>query len=125
MAALRWGHGLLPEPGQLTGFRHVLVTVPPGPDGLDPVLQQLAPLLDRQALAWVGLLSTTGVYGDTGGAWVDETSPLRAGLPRSQARVRSEAGWRNLGVPLQIFRLPAIYGPAAAPSKACARVAAA
>jgi nucleoside-diphosphate-sugar epimerase len=109
------GSGLLPEPEQLSGFRHVLITVPPGSDGLDPVLTQLAPRLQRDSLAWVGLLSTTGVYGDTGGAWVDEASPLAASLPRSQARVRSEAGWRALDLPLQIFRLPAIYGPGRSP----------
>ena len=64
---------------------------------------------------WIGYLSTNGVYGDHGGAWVDEGSALRAASPRAVARVAAEYGWRALGdeanIPVVIFRLPGIYGP--------------
>ncbi|MCT0224254.1 SDR family oxidoreductase [Synechococcus sp. CS-1328] len=107
--------GVVPSRTDLEGVSHVLSTVPPGRDGRDPVLDQLGPLLRTLPLQWLGVLSTTGVYGDTAGAWVDETAPLRPSLERSRARVTSETGWRALGLPLQIFRLPAIYGPGRSP----------
>ncbi|WP_231605475.1 SDR family oxidoreductase [Synechococcus sp. CBW1006] len=107
--------GIVPGRTDLEGFSHVLTTVPPGRDGRDPVLDLLGPLLRSLPLQWLGVLSTTGVYGDTAGAWVDETAPLQPSLERSRARVASEAGWRALGLPLQIFRLPAIYGPGRSP----------
>jgi nucleoside-diphosphate-sugar epimerase len=59
----------------------------------------------------VGYLSTTGVYGDTGGAWVDETSPPRPLLPRSRERLACEQAWHRTGLPVQLLRLPGIYGP--------------
>ncbi|NWG45986.1 MAG: NAD-dependent epimerase/dehydratase family protein, partial [Alphaproteobacteria bacterium] len=66
-------------------------------------------------LVWVGYLSTTGVYGDRGGEWVDEESPLAPTTERGARRVEAEAGWRALaeahGLPLHIFRLAGIYGP--------------
>ena len=107
--------GLLPEPAALAGTTHVLVTTPPDGEGHDPCLRQLAPLLQQLPLQWLGYLSTTGVYGDTGGAWVDETAPLRASSRRSQARVAAEQGWLASGLPVQLFRLPAIYGPGRCP----------
>ena len=85
------------------------------------------PALDRHAddiaaipgLAWLGYLSTTGVYGDRAGGWVDENSELRPSGPRGQRRVAAEAGWQGLwrrrGVPVHIFRLAAIYGPGRSP----------
>jgi nucleoside-diphosphate-sugar epimerase len=85
---------------------HLLVSVPPDTDG-DPVLRRF-PFLH---VGWVGYLSTTGVYGDTGGAWVDETAPLRPSGERQRARVAAEAAWRATGLPLHIFRLAGIYGP--------------
>lgn len=103
--------GVLPAAAALAGVSHVLVTIPPGSDGRDPVLECLGPLLRQLAPAWVGYLSTTGVYGDTGGAWVDETSPTRPLLPRSQQRLACEQAWRHSGLPVQLLRLPAIYGP--------------
>ncbi len=102
---------VLPSPEDLDGITHVLVTIPPDPRGRDPVLESLAPLLRQLAPAWVGYLSTTGVYGDTGGAWVDETSPTRPLLERSRARLACEEAWRRSGLPVQLLRLPAIYGP--------------
>jgi nucleoside-diphosphate-sugar epimerase len=105
---------LRPDPASLEGISHVLVTAPPDSDGHDPCLQ-LLPLLRTLPLRWLGYLSTTGVYGDTGGAWVDETAPLRACSRRSQARVGAERNWLVSGLPVQIFRLPAIYGPGRCP----------
>jgi len=91
---------------------HVLSSVPPRPTG-DPVLNSCAALL-RDA-RWLGYLSTTGVYGDTGGAWVDETAPTHPQLPRSVARLAAERAWQALGLDagaiVDIFRLPGIYGP--------------
>jgi nucleoside-diphosphate-sugar epimerase len=107
--------GVLPSPAELEGTSAVLVTIPPHGRGQDPVLECLADRLQQLAPHWIGYLSTTGVYGDTGGAWVDETSPVAPGLPRSQARLACEQAWRNLGAPLQVFRLPAIYGPGRSP----------
>jgi len=103
--------GVLPSQADLAGVSHVLVTIPPDAGGRDPVLESLGPLLHRLAPAWVGYLSTTGVYGDTGGAWVDETSPTRPLLERSLARMACEQAWRRSGLPVQLLRLPAIYGP--------------
>jgi nucleoside-diphosphate-sugar epimerase len=82
---------------------HVLSSVPPG-DG-DPVLDRYGALLtERHRL---GYLSSTGVYGDTGGAWVDESAPTGTG--RRSARTEADARWLALGA--RVFRLPGIYGP--------------
>jgi nucleoside-diphosphate-sugar epimerase len=94
---------------------HVLVSVPPGAAG-DPVLMQYAnELACAPNLAWIGYLSTVGVYGDRAGAWVDETTQPQPLSRRSQERLCAEYGWLDLthknGVPVQIFRLPGIYGP--------------
>ena len=85
---------------------HVLCTIAPGRTG-DPALRVCAPLL-RQA-RWLGYLSTTGVYGDHAGGWVDETTPANPGQPRSLSRLAAERGWQAIGATL--FRLPGIYGP--------------
>lgn len=96
---------------------HVLISA--GPDaGGDPVLA-----LMRQAfidcapnLEWVGYLSTTGVYGDHEGGWVDETTPLAPSTRRGQLRQEAEAAWQAIpGLPLHIFRLAGIYGPGRGP----------
>jgi len=105
----------LPEPSELAGVSHVLVSAPPDGGPGDPSLRCLAPLLADLPLAWVGYLSTTGVYGCTGGAWVDETAPPRPRAGRSQARLEAEEAWRASGLPVQILRLPAIYGPGRSP----------
>ena len=93
---------------------HVLQSMAPGPEG-DPVLARHAADLAAAPLAWVGYLSTTGVYGDHQGGWVDETTPLTPATARGQARVEAEAGWQALGLPLHIFRLAGIYGPGRGP----------
>ena len=110
--------GLRPDPGTLSGVSHVLVTVPPQADGQDPCLRELGSLLQDLPLQWLGYLSTTGVYGDTGGAWVDETAAPRPGAARSRARLAAESAWLTSGLPVQIFRLPAIYGPGRSPFQA-------
>ena len=115
---LQWHHFDPAEGQTLTlpeGLSHVLITIPPDSEGLDPVLSHLLAPLRERPLQWVGYLSTTGVYGDTHGAWVEEASPTEPGLARSQARLRCEQAWLNAGLPLQSFRLPAIYGPGRSP----------
>jgi nucleoside-diphosphate-sugar epimerase len=99
----------------LHGVTHVLSSVPPDADG-DPVLDHHgADLLTAEDIEWAGYLSTTGVYGDTGGGEVDEESPLNPGAERSVRRALAEEGWRLLwerhGIPTHIFRLAGIYGP--------------
>jgi nucleoside-diphosphate-sugar epimerase len=83
---------------------HVLSSVPPG-DG-DPVLAHFGEALSRFD-RWLGYLSSTGVYGDTAGAWVDETAPTGTG--RRASRAAADAAWLDLGA--RVFRLPGIYGP--------------
>jgi len=84
----------------------LLVSVPPDDQG-DPFARQLAHLPPR--LRWIGYLSTTGVYGDTGGAWVDETAAPNPSNARGRRRLLAEGQWRAFGA--QVFRLPGIYGP--------------
>ena len=94
---------------------HLLTSVAPGEAG-DPVLAgHSAALTAADHLEWVGYLSTTGVYGDHKGGWVDESAPLTPATKRGQARVLAEAGWQDLGLPLHIFRLAGIYGPGRGP----------
>lgn len=88
----------------LAGASHVLSSVPPGEAG-DPVLARYGDLLSRSG--WLGYLSSTGVYGDTAGAWVDEASPVGTG--RRGARAEADARWLAMGA--RVFRLPGIYGP--------------
>ena len=83
---------------------HVLSSVPPGGDGTDPVLDTYGDALGGKQLHY---LSSTGVYGDTGGAWVDESAPIGTG--RRTARAEADDRWLELGA--RIFRLPGIYGP--------------
>jgi len=93
----------------------LLVSIPPGREG-DPLPGRLAPLIAAAArLRWIGYLSTVGVYGDHGGAWIDETTLARPLSARSRARLTAEATWLALGEwaskPVIVFRLPGIYGP--------------
>jgi nucleoside-diphosphate-sugar epimerase len=99
----------------LNGVTHLLVSVPPDAAG-DPVFAQHGgDIATLAGLSWLGYLSTTGVYGDRGGGWVDETAQLRPTGERGRRRVSAEEGWLGLwhdrGVPVHIFRLAAIYGP--------------
>ena len=94
---------------------HLLTSVAPGPAG-DPVLAEASDALRAaQHIEWAGYLSTTGVYGDHGGDWVDETAPLTPATKRGKARVDAEAAWAALDLPLHIFRLAGIYGPGRGP----------
>lgn len=99
----------------LRGATHLLVSIPPDAAG-DPALRlHHADLGAARHLKWIGYFSTVGVYGDFGGAWVDETAPTRPTSPRSQWRVEAEQQWRDYaearGLPLLILRLAGIYGP--------------
>lgn len=87
----------------LSDASHVLSSVPPSADG-DPVL---AAYSDALAGKWLGYLSSTGVYGDTYGAWVDESAPTGTG--RRTARSEADAQWLAMGA--RVLRLPGIYGP--------------
>jgi nucleoside-diphosphate-sugar epimerase len=84
--------------------------VPPDEAG-DPVLGRHAGDLAQLAPDWVGYLSTTGVYGDRAGGWVDETAALAPVGERGRRRIAAEAGWHALGLKLHVFRLAGIYGP--------------
>ncbi|RJL10283.1 SDR family oxidoreductase [Paracoccus siganidrum] len=96
----------------------ILVSVAPDASG-DPVLAAFAEDIGRAAPRWLGYLSTTGIYGDRQGGWVDEDSPLDPSTRRGQARVAAEAAWQALAeardLPLHIFRLAGIYGPGRGP----------
>ena len=89
------------------GASHILSSVPPVA-GVDPVLARYARLLAAAPAQWVGYLSSSGVYGDTGGAWVDETASLGG---RRSDRIAADRAWQALRSDVRIFRLPGIYGP--------------
>ena len=103
--------GHLPDSGALKEVTHLLSTIPPDQDGVDPVLSTLLPTLKRMPLQWVGYLSTTGVYGDRNGEWVSENDKPDPILERSRRRLDCEHSWQASGLPVQILRLPGIYGP--------------
>jgi nucleoside-diphosphate-sugar epimerase len=88
----------------LADSSHVLSSVPPSGEGADPVLERYGMAL---AGRWLGYLSSTGVYGDTAGAWVDETAAVGGG--RRSARADADRDWQTRGA--RVFRLPGIYGP--------------
>ena len=95
----------------------LLISTPPDAGG-DPVLSAYRDKIAEVAprLRWVGYLSTTGVYGDHDGAWVDETTPLAPTTQRGKRRAAAEAEWQAIaGLPLHIFRLAGIYGPGRGP----------
>ncbi|MBD3676979.1 MAG: SDR family oxidoreductase [Rhodobacteraceae bacterium] len=106
--------------GALAEASHLLISAAPGAEG-DPVLaasrDQIAAAAPK--IEWAGYLSTTGVYGDHDGGWVDEETPLTPSTRRGKLRVEAEAAWRDLsneiGLPLHIFRLAGIYGPGRGP----------
>ena len=109
------GRPLADPAAALAGTTHLLSSVPPDAGG-DPVIDHHADdIAALGSLDWVGYLSTTGVYGDRQGGWVDESSPLEPTGERGRRRQRAEAAWldlwRNYGLPVHIFRLAGIYGP--------------
>ncbi|MEO1789518.1 MAG: SDR family oxidoreductase [Pseudomonadota bacterium] len=110
------GTDLTPALAQAT---HILISAGPGPDG-DPVLNAARDqIATAPNIQWLGYLSTTGVYGDHQGGWVDEATPLTPSTKRGQLRVEAEAAWQSLAqdanLPLHIFRLAGIYGPGRGP----------
>jgi len=109
--AIVWPGAPLP----LGEVSHVLTSVSPGATG-DPVLAAHGVEMSAaKHLEWVGYLSTTGVYGDHQGGWVDEETPLVPSTERGLARKDAEAAWAALNLPLHIFRLAGIYGPGRGP----------
>ena len=98
----------------LANTTHLLVSIPPG--DADPVLAHFSAVIRAApALRWIGTLSTVGVYGNYGGAWVSERTTPHPTSPRALQRLAAEKAWGELaaecGVPLAIFRLAGIYGP--------------
>ena len=95
---------------------HIVSSVPPDANG-DPVLRKCGAELAKRALhfKWVAYLSTTGVYGDHDGGWVDETTPLMPNTERGHRRQATETAWLQLhgehALPVHLFRLAGIYGP--------------
>ena len=104
-------NNIVPNTKIFDGVTHILSCIPPDKDGKDPVLKSLKNTLKKLSLEWVGYLSTTGVYGNTEGAWVSEINQTNPFQQRSQKRLNCEKEWIESGLPVQIFRLPGIYGP--------------
>jgi nucleoside-diphosphate-sugar epimerase len=103
--------------GALDEATHLLCSIAPAGPG-DPVLARHRDAIAAAAprLDWAGYLSTTGVYGDHQGRWVDEQTPLAPSTERGKRRVAAEAEWQAIpGLPLHIFRLAGIYGPGRGP----------
>lgn len=101
---------------EISDVTHLIVSIPPDETGADPGLTYSEPIEQwTNKLEWMGYLSTVGVYGDHGGAWVDETTECRPVSKRSTMRVAAEKKWLKLGrkvhVPTAILRLSGIYGP--------------
>lgn len=108
---LVWPSDLTPALSRAT---HILASAAPDAAG-DPFLQLAAEALRAARPVWVGYLSTTAVYGDHQGGWVDETTPVNPGSVRARQRVLAEAQWLETGLPVHIFRLAGIYGPGRGP----------
>jgi len=97
---------------------HILASAAPTETG-DPFLNEMGELVHAARPKWVGYLSTTGVYGDHGGGWVDEDTPLNPSTKRGRLRVLTERQWfvtgREANWPVHVFRLAGIYGPGRGP----------
>lgn len=110
-----WPADLAPH---LAAATHILIGAAPGPQG-DPFLAAAGDDLAKARAGWIGYLSSTGVYGDHAGAWVDETTPPNAPEGHRDRRLMAERDWQALaagdGLPLHIFRLAGIYGPGRGP----------
>ena len=104
-------NNLSPENKIFDGVTHILSCIPPDNNGNDPVLKILKNKIQCLPLEWVGYLSTTGVYGNTYGDWVSEKDKPNPLQKRSQRRLNCEQEWIDTNLPIQIFRLPGIYGP--------------
>ena len=99
----------------LHGCTHVLISVPPGDDGDPAFSHHIQDILATPSIKWVGYLSSTAVYGDRDGGWVDETMDPHPNSKRGTRRAMAESQWlsafANEGLPVHIFRLAGIYGP--------------
>jgi len=104
-------NGMVPDKKIFDGVTHILSCIPPDKNGNDPELRSLKSKLKSLPLEWVGYLSTTGVYGNTKGEWVSEIDEPNPFQKRSHKRLNCEKEWIESGLPVQIFRLPGIYGP--------------
>jgi nucleoside-diphosphate-sugar epimerase len=115
VAPVVWSGDALDE-AALENVTAILVSTPPSGAGCPALLSAQDAIAARcDNVKWIGYLSTNGVYGDHGGAWVDEDSALKATSARARRRIAAEAAWgifcRRHGLPLAVFRLPGIYGP--------------
>ncbi len=102
-------------PEFLKDVTHILISTPPDDLGDPAFLMHADDIAEMQNLKWIGYLSTTGVYGDRQGGWVNETSAPRPTSKRGSRRLKAEQQWQTLAaaydLPLHIFRLSGIYGP--------------
>lgn len=108
---LIWPDDLTPA---LTRATHVLASAAPDAAG-DPFLQAAGDALRAARPAWVGYLSTTAVYGDHQGGWVDEATRVNPQSARARQRILAEEQWQSTGLPVHVFRLAGIYGPGRGP----------
>nr|WP_310524456.1 SDR family NAD(P)-dependent oxidoreductase [Polymorphobacter sp.] len=95
-------------PAAIRAATHILSSVPPASSNEDPVLAALSTEIAAAPARWVGYLSSTGVYGDAAGAWVDEASPCNG---RRSGRLAADQAWQKIHSESRVFRLPGIYGP--------------
>ncbi len=95
--------------GALDQATHILSSVPPARDESEPVLDHYGEAIRTASVQWTGYLSSTGVYGDVNGAWVDESAPIGSG--RRKARSEADERWQILREDVRVLRLPGIYGP--------------
>ena len=108
-------HSIMDPHQTFEGVTHILLSIPPDAEG-DPVFEvHGADIAAIKTLEWVGYLSTTAVYGNQDGNWVDETSTPAPSSRRGSQRLKAEQQWQSLclgeGLPLHIFRLSGLYGP--------------
>ena len=104
-------NSIVPDEKIFDGVSHILSCIPPDKNGKDPVLESLESKLKSLSLEWIGYLSTTGVYGNTKGNWVSAIDKPQPNQKRSHNRLNCEKKWIKSDLPVQIFRLPGIYGP--------------
>ncbi len=105
-----------PEAGPLLAqATHVLLSIPPGPNGDPAFVHYGEAVAASKSIAWIGYFSTVGVYGDAAGGWVSEDEDARPASSRGKLRLAAERTWQTLGETsgkrVDIFRLPGIYGP--------------
>lgn len=99
----------------LDGVTHILMSIPPNSNGGIVFQSHARDILKISSMQWIGMCSSTSVYGDRNGEWVDEDSEIRPTSERGTKRARAESAWlkmrRIAGIPINIFRISGIYGP--------------